>query len=57
MRIVRTERDTTKKWEISIMELRDSSARKFKVTRRIPKMAVAETKAFRSKIRVRKQLE
>ena len=33
-----------KKWEVSIMELKDNG-RKFKVTRRIPELYVSETKA------------
>ena len=39
----------TKKWEISIMEIKDEEGTKFKVTRRLPEMAVAETKIFRNK--------
>ena len=36
------------KWEVSIIELKDNGSR-FKVTRRIPDMKVAETKMFDSK--------
>ena len=36
------------KWEVSIIELKDNVSR-FKVTRRIPDMKVAETKMFDSK--------
>jgi len=32
-----------KKWEVSIMEVQDNGAR-FKVTRRVPEMGVAETR-------------
>jgi hypothetical protein len=39
------------------MELRNHRSRKFKVTRRVPEMAVAETKVFRSKKRAKKQLD
>jgi len=39
----------TKKWEISIMEIEDKEGRKYKVTRRLPEMSVAETKIFSSK--------
>lgn len=34
------------KWEVSIMEIKDGDAIKYKVTRRLPEMAVAETKIF-----------
>ena len=44
----------TKKWEVSIMEIKDEQGTKFKVTRRLPEMAVAETKIFRSKKRAKK---
>lgn len=35
-------------WEVSIMQLKDNGSL-FKVTRRIPHLAVAETKVFPSK--------
>jgi hypothetical protein len=38
----------TKKWEISIIELKNNG-KKYKVTRRLPELAVAETKIFDSK--------
>ncbi len=44
------------KWEISVMELKNNGA-KFKVTRRIPGMSIAETKLFDTKAEARKQFE
>ena len=52
-----TKEDLTKKWEISIIELENNKGRKFKVTRRMPDMAVAETKVFRSKEEAKKQFD
>lgn len=37
------------KWEVSIMEIKEGDLLKYKVTRRLPEMAVAETKIFSSK--------
>jgi hypothetical protein len=37
----------TKKWIISIIELRNGADRKYKVTRRIPDLSVSETKIFK----------
>lgn len=36
------------KWEVSLIELRDNGFR-YKITRRIPDMKIAETKIFSSK--------
>ena len=46
----------TKKWEISIIELHDQRSKKFKVTRRLPEMSVAETKVFTSKKKAKQLL-
>ena len=46
-----------KKWEISIIELEDSKSKKYKVTRRLPDMSVAETKMFNSKEETKKQFD
>jgi hypothetical protein len=46
-----------KKWEVSIMELRNIKGRKYKVTRRFPELLIAETKIFRSKKRAIKQFD
>tara|TARA_Y100000034_G_scaffold133703_1_gene199968 strand:- start:3533 stop:3763 length:231 start_codon:yes stop_codon:yes gene_type:complete len=45
-----------KKWEVSIMEIRDNGAR-FKVTRRVPEMGVAETKLFNTKEEAKQQFD
>ena len=44
-------------WEVSMIEVIDCFGSKFKVTRRIPSMCVAETKVFRSKKKAKKQFE
>lgn len=45
----------TKKLEVSIMEFENNGGKKFKVTRRVPHMSVAETKVFISKEEAKKQ--
>ena len=47
----------TKKWEVTIMEYQDETGTKYKVTRRIPEMSVAETKIFSSKEKAKRQFE
>ncbi len=47
----------TKKWEVSIMELENYIGKKYKVTRRLADMSVAETKVFRSKEEAKKQFD
>ena len=44
-----------KKWEISIIELKNDKKRKYKVTRRIPELSVSEIKMFNSKKRAKNQ--
>jgi hypothetical protein len=44
------------KWEVSIIELENHITR-FKVTRRMPEMSVAETKIFDTKEEAKKQLD
>lgn len=46
-----------KKWEVSIMEFEDNSGKKYKVTRRLPEMSVAETKIFKTKEEAKKQFD
>ena len=46
-----------KRWEVSIIEIENRIGKKYKVTRRIPSMSVAETKVFRSKEDAKKQFE
>ncbi|AJF61246.1 TPA: hypothetical protein HA239_01195 [Candidatus Woesearchaeota archaeon] len=42
-----------KKWEVSISELQEGIDKRFKVTRRLPDMSVAETRIFRDKKKAR----
>lgn len=51
------EKHPIKKWEVSIIELKNHKGKKFKVTRRYPKLLVAETKVFKSKEKAKKQFE
>ena len=46
-----------KKWEVSIIEFQDDEGSKFKVTRRLPEMSVAETKIFKSKKEAMEQFD
>jgi hypothetical protein len=46
-----------KKWEISLMEYENGLGKKYKVTKRVPDMTVAETKVFRSKEEAKKQFD
>ena len=46
-----------KKWEVSIIEFQDDEGSKFKVTRRLPEMSVAETKIFKSKKEAKEQFD
>jgi hypothetical protein len=55
--MVEIKKDFTKKWEVSIMEFEDEEGKKYKVTRRMPEMSVAETKFFISKEEAKKQFE
>jgi len=47
----------TNKWEVSIIELKKNGKKKYKVTRRMPDMSVAETRIFSSKGEAMKQLD
>jgi len=46
-----------RKWEVSIMEYQDETGTKYKVTRRIPELSVAETMVFNSKEKAKIQFE
>ena len=46
---VKIEKHPIKQWEVSIIEIKDSEGIKYKVTRRIPEMLVAETKIISDK--------
>ncbi len=45
----RIKKHSIKKWEVSFIEFKDNKRKKFKITRRIPELTVAETKIFKSK--------
>ncbi len=45
------------KWEVTISELEDEQGKKYKVTRRMPELLIAETKIFKTKEAARKQFE
>ena len=49
-----TKKHPVKKWEVSIIELQDYTYKRFKVTRSLPDMAVAETKVFTNKKKAKK---
>ena len=44
-----TKKHPIKKWEVSIMGFQNQEGKKFKVTRRLPEMSVAETRVFTTK--------
>ena len=44
-------------WEVTIIEIKEEGRIKFKVTRRLPKMSVAETKIFDSKEEALRQIQ
>lgn len=52
-----TKQHPFKKWEVSIIEVQDGTNLRYKVTRRIAQLAVAETKLFTSKEAAKKQFE
>ena len=56
MALIKTKKHIRKKWEISITELKDNG-KKYKVTRRLPELSVAETKVFKIKKKAIKQFE
>ncbi|MBW2969729.1 hypothetical protein KY319_01260 [Candidatus Woesearchaeota archaeon] len=45
------------KWEITIMQIEDEEGKKYKVTRRMPELQIAETKIFKNKQEARKQFK
>jgi hypothetical protein len=55
--MAKTKKNPTKKWEISFIELKNNKGKKYKVTRRIPEMSIAETKIFRSKKMAKKKFD
>ncbi len=57
MKMGKMKKHIAKKWEVSIIELKNNGTKKFKVTRRIPGLSVAETKFFRTKREAKKQFD
>ena len=47
----------TKTWEITLMEFENNIGKKYKVTRRIPELYVAETKIFKAKEEAKRQFD
>ena len=45
------------KWEVTIIELENTTGKKYKVTRKYPEMSVSETRIFDSKNLAKKQFE
>jgi len=52
-----TKEHLTKKWGVSIIEFENDVGKKYKVTRRVPEMSVANTKVFNSKEEAKKQFD
>lgn len=50
-------KNPVKKWEVSIAEIQNSVGKKYKVTRRLPELLIAETKIFRNKKKARELFE
>ncbi|HLC80764.1 MAG TPA: hypothetical protein VJG31_03245 [Candidatus Nanoarchaeia archaeon] len=46
-----------KTWEVSIMRLENSAGIKFKVTRKMPTLYIAETRMFTSKEEAKRQFD
>ena len=44
------------KWEVSIIELKKNGKKRYKVTRRLPWLSVAETRIFSTKKKALEQL-
>mgnify|MGYP001321115490 CR=1 FL=1 len=45
-----------KKWEISIIEFQTDEGKRYKVTRRLPEVSVADTRFFASKKKAQEQV-
>jgi len=55
--VAKTKKHSVNKWEISFIELQNYAGKRFKVTRRIADLPVAETKLFKSKKSAKKQFD
>jgi hypothetical protein len=54
---MKTESHPIKKWEVSVIEMKDNGDIFYKVTRRLANMEVAETKIFLTKREAKQQFE
>ncbi|MBS3169395.1 hypothetical protein J4210_02830 [Candidatus Woesearchaeota archaeon] len=45
------------KWEVTLLRFQDKTGTKYKVTRRVPELHLAETKVFISKEEAKQQFE
>ncbi len=52
-----TKKHLYKKWEVSVIELKTKTGKKYKVTRRIADLKVSETKFFKTKQNAKDQFE
>jgi len=52
-----TKKHLYKKWEVSVIELKTKTGKKYKVTRRIADLKVSETKFFKTKQKAKGQFE
>lgn len=53
----KTKKHSRKKWEVSIIALQNKTGKKFKVTRRLPELSVAETKIFKGEKKAKKKFD
>ena len=53
MEMSKTKKHPKKMLELSIIELKNLIGKKYKVTRRLPELSIAETKIFRTKKRAK----
>ena len=48
---------STQRWEVSLIAFKENGNKKYKVTRRLPDMSVAETKFFETEEEAKKQFD
>ena len=54
MKMIKKKKHLSKKWEVSIIEYQNDVGKKYKVTRRIPELLIAETRIVSNKEKARK---
>lgn len=47
--MIKSKKSFTKKWTISLLEVKNSEENLYKITREIPRLFINETKIFRNK--------